>query len=73
MAGKDYVIAPHRVVDTKLERVMYGTGERVPMADAIKYGLVDEPVQKAPTKKAARPKGKRKPAEDRARKRSEDR
>lgn len=73
MADKDYVIAPHRIVDHELGRVMYGTGHRVPMADAVKYGLVDEPVEKAPAKKAARPKGKRKPAEDRARKPAEDR
>lgn len=73
MADKDFVIAPHRIVDSDLERIVYGPGERVPMADAIKYGLVDEPVEKAPAKKAARPKGKRKPAEDRARKPAEDR
>lgn len=76
MAGKDYIIAPHRVVDHELERVMYGTGERVPMEDAIKYGLVEPPEvepEPEPAEKPKRPKGKRKPAEDRARKPSEDR
>lgn len=71
MADQEYVIAPHRIVDHDLGRVMYGTGDRVPMADAVKYGIVDAPKKAA--KKQARPKGKRKPAEDRARKPSEDR
>lgn len=52
MAGKDYVIAPHRIVDRERGRVMYGTGDRVPLADAVKYGLVagvdDEAVQPPP-------------------------
>lgn len=90
MAKSDYVIAPHRIVDPVLERVMYGTGERVPLADAVKYGLIDEPVQPAtdtpvpgrakgkreePAARTEpkRPKGKRRPAEDRARHLSEDR
>jgi hypothetical protein len=65
-----YVIAPHRVVDHELERVMSGTGERVPIADALKYGLVAKPTEPAPE---PRPKGKRRPAEDRARRLEEDR
>lgn len=74
MADKDYVIAPHRIVDTELERVIYGTGERVPMADAIKYGLVVKPAaKKAAAKKQAPSKGKRAPAEDRARKSGQSR
>jgi len=79
MAGEDYVIAPHKIVDPVLERVVYGTGDRVPMADAIRYGLVDhataavagENSPKAP--KAKRGQRARKPAEDRAHKPVEDR
>jgi len=79
MAHEDYVIAPHRIVDPVLERIVYGTGERVPMADAIKYGLVDhntaavagENPPKAP--KSKRGQRARKPQEDRARKPAEDR
>lgn len=76
MADEEYVITPERIVDHDLERVVYSPGARVPMADAIKYGLVDKPKAKATKAKAEpvkRPKGKRKPAEDRARKPSEDR
>jgi hypothetical protein len=70
MAETEHIIASERVVDHELGRVVYSPGDRVPLDDAIRYGLIDKP----PAKKAAkRPKGKRKPAEDRARKRSEDR
>lgn len=67
----DYVIAPHRVDDPELGPV-YGVGDRVPMADAIKYGLVAKPKKKIPPPP---PKGKRskKPSHDRARKPSENR
>lgn len=75
MAGKQYVIAPHRIVDHDLGRVMYGTGDRVPLADARKYGLIADvsaptlPVENAP-KPAGAKKGRRTrhhpgPAEDR--------
>lgn len=40
--GVDFVISPGVIVDYELERHVYGTGDRVPMADAIKYGLVEE-------------------------------
>lgn len=68
--GIDWVYADRRIDDPELERAVYGVGDRVPMADAIRYGLVDAPKEPAP---GQRPKGKRKPAEDRARKPSEDR
>jgi hypothetical protein len=76
--GIDYVIAPHRVDDPDLRRAVYGVGDRVPMADAIKYGLVTGPEKPAPP---AAPRGKRKgsdrakhgPEHDRARKPQEDR
>ena len=41
MATQDYVVTPHRIVDPELQRVVYGPGERVPLDDAVKYGLVD--------------------------------
>lgn len=40
---RNYVIAPHRIVDEQLERVVYGTGDKVPLDDAVKYGLIDPP------------------------------
>ena len=79
MAGEDYVIAPHTIVDPVLERVVYGIGERVPMADAIKYGIVDHAtvaVAGENPPKALKPKRgqrARKPQEDRAHKPAEDR
>lgn len=71
MADQDHVIAPHRIVDHELERVVYSTGDKVPMGDAVKYGLID----KAPAKKAAKAskRARKGPAEDRARKKGEDR
>lgn len=76
--GIDWVTAPHAIADPELERNVYGSGDRVPMADAVKYGLVDGPQKPAP--KAA-PRGKRKgttrakkgPENDRARKPGDDR
>lgn len=76
--GIDYVVATSRVDDPELQRGVYAVGDRVPMADAVKYGLVDGP--KKPAAKAA-PRGKRKgttrakkgPEHDRARKPSADR
>lgn len=70
MAGKRWIIAPHRIVDDDLGRVMFGTGERVPIADAIRYGLIEAEPDPEPQ---PRPKGKKAPAEDRARKPAEDR
>lgn len=40
LSTRRHVIAPHRIVDHELGRVLYGTGDRVPWADAVKYGLV---------------------------------
>lgn len=40
--GVDFVIAPHAITDHDLGRNVYGAGDRVPMADAVKYGLVDQ-------------------------------
>lgn len=71
--AEDHVIAPHRIVDHDLGRVMYGTGDRVPLDDAVKYGLIPSKKAAAVKKAAPRPKGKRAPAEDRAVKPAEDR
>lgn len=38
LSTRRHVIAPHRIVDH--ERVVYGTGDRVPWDDAVKYGIV---------------------------------
>lgn len=64
--GVDYVLAPYAIEDSELERIVYGAGDRVPMADAIKYGLVTETKSKPRTSKKA-------PAANRARKKSGDR
>lgn len=70
--GKQWIIAPHRIVADG--RVLYGTGDRVPIDDAVRYGLIDPPDQPAPAEPIKpRPKGKRRPAEDRAHKPEEDR
>lgn len=80
MAKTDFVIAPHRIIDTERECIAYGTGERVPMADAIKYGLVvgpaasveGEKAKEAQEKTAVQRRGRRK-GEDRQRPQGEDR
>lgn len=66
--GVDYVIALHAVHDAALERKVYGAGDRVPMADAVKYGLTDGPATQ-PEEDAAPRRGRRAkhgPDEDRA-------
>lgn len=72
--GIDFVYAPHAIADPDLERNVYGAGDRVPMADAIKYGLVaaPEPQPAEPPAKGRR-RARKGPDEDRARKPNEDR
>lgn len=77
IAGRDFVYAPHAIADPDLERNVYGAGDPVPWADAVKYGIVtekdrlpDPDAVKAPAKGKRAKKG---PAEDRARKPAEDR
>lgn len=78
LAGRDFIYAPHAIYDRTpgVERCVYGAGDIVPMADAIRYGLVPGPVPRPP---APAPKGRRggarsrKPSEDRAKHLSEDR
>lgn len=57
--GVDWVTTPAAIVDADRNRIVYVAGSRVPMADAVKYGLVDKRAKK--------------PAEDRAKKPAEDR
>jgi hypothetical protein len=67
--GVDYVVTPHAISDKALGRKVYGAGDRVPMADAIKYGLVDAPTEPAPDETAKSKRGRRAkhgPDEDRA-------
>lgn len=77
--GIDFVIAPKAISDPELERKVYGAGDRVPMADAVKYGLVagpkKEPAQPAPRgkRKAGASRARKGPEQDRARKPAEDR
>lgn len=59
MEGQEFVLAPHAIEDTELERIVFSPGDKVPMDQAIKYGLVE---QTSPRKSKA------KPAEDRAKK-----
>lgn len=56
LAGIDFVYAPHAITDRALGRVVFGAGDPVPMADAIRYGLVDAPQAPEP---AAPPGGRR--------------
>ena len=62
LAGIDFVYAPHAVIDPALERVVFGAGDPVPMADAVRYGLVDAPQPAAAAPPAGgrrrRPKGR---------------
>lgn len=64
MSAARHVTAPHRIVDGG--RVVYGTGDRVPWDDAVKYGLVPAAEADAPTKTKGR--AKKGPVEDRAKK-----
>lgn len=38
MGNRNWIPAPHRIVDGG--RVVYGTGDQVPLHDAVKYGLI---------------------------------
>lgn len=76
MAEDEYVVAPHRIDDPDLERAVYGVGDRVPIADAVRYGLIDKPSKPPPAKKPARKatrRAKRGPEDDRAKKPGDDR
>lgn len=59
--GVDWVTTPHALVDSERNRIVYVAGSRVPMDDAVKFGLV---AKKPKTEKRA----KKGPAEDRAKK-----
>lgn len=70
IAGRDFVYAPHAVYDEALGRCVYGAQDPVPMADAVRYGLVPGP---EPEPEQAPVKGKRRPRRDRAHRPAEDR
>lgn len=72
MEGQDYVIATDRVHDDEHERFVYKAGDKVPIADAIKYGLIDKPPAKKAAAKVSK-RAKKGPAEDRAKRKAEDR
>lgn len=63
MAEEGFVVTPNRIVDHDLGRVVYGANDRVPLSDAIKYGLIPKP----------RKQRARKPKNNRAHKLKEDR
>lgn len=65
IAGRDFVYAPHAIADPALERVVYGAGDPVPMADAIRFGLVAAP-EPAPTPPPVKGRRARRRTEDRA-------
>lgn len=57
LAGVDFVYAKSAVYDRTpgIERCVYGAGDPVPMADAIRYGLVAAPEERPePTPKPGR-------------------
>lgn len=62
LAGVDFVYAPHAITDRALGRVVFGAGDPVPMADAVRYGLVDAPQPAEPAPPAGgrrrRPRGR---------------
>lgn len=65
--GVDYVIAKTAIADPDLERHVYGAGDRVPIADAIKYGLVAAaPTPEAEEQPTRGRRSKHGPDEDRA-------
>lgn len=66
IAGRDFVYAPHALVDPDLERVVYGAGDPVPMPDAIRFGLVAAPEPAPQSTPAATGRRKRRRSEDRA-------
>lgn len=65
IAGRDFVYAPHAIADPALERVVYGAGDPVPMADAIRFGLVAAP-EPAPQPAPVKGRRARRKASDRA-------
>lgn len=79
MADQPYVTATERIIDEQLGRVVYSPGDRVPMADAEKYGLVKPatPVEGGPepakAKRGRRTRHKPGPDETTARTPGEDR
>lgn len=63
MEGIEWVLAPHRIIENG--RVLYGTGDRVPLDVAKRHGIVPEDFQ-LPTELEPQARGRRL-SEDRAR------
>jgi hypothetical protein len=68
LAGVDFVYAPHAIYDRTpgVERSVYGAGDPVPMADAIRYGLVAAPEAPPADPPPAGKRRSRRKVEDRA-------
>jgi hypothetical protein len=71
-------VAPHRIVDTELQRVIYSPGQNMTREDAIKYGVPLDEERRNTTDAATERMRKissraRKPQQDRAVKPAEDR
>jgi hypothetical protein len=79
LAGIDFVYAKSAIYDRSpgVERCIYGAGDPVPMADAIRLGLVeapaDPPADPAPMGRRSGSRSRKGPANDRAKKPEEDR
>lgn len=60
LAGVDFVYAPRAIYDRTpgVERCVYGAGDPVPMADAIRYGLVAAPEERPEPQPAKRKRGR---------------
>lgn len=43
--GVDYVTTPEAIIDTDRNRIVFTAGSRVPIDDAVKYGLVTKPTR----------------------------
>ncbi len=71
MGNQNWIPAPHRIIDPETECIVYGTGDQVPMHDAVKYGLVKaEDVELGPDQPDAKPKADEK-AKTRGRRKAE--
>lgn len=78
LAGRDFIYATEAIYDRTpgVERCIFGAGDVVPMADAIRLGLVegpDAPPADPPPRGRRGGARSRKPREDRAHRPAEDR
>lgn len=72
LAGIDFVYAPEAIYDRTpgVERCVYGAGDPVPMADAVRFGLVagpeDPPAVPSPEGRRRGSRSRKGPQHDRA-------